>query len=43
MKKLVSWLKEQWVWFTSKKVRDAINSDATYEEVQAIVREEMAK
>ena len=43
MKRLVNWLKEQWVWFTSKKVRDAINSDATYDEVQAIVREEMQR
>lgn len=36
-------IKEWWVWLTSKKVEDAINNGASYEEVQAIVKEELKK
>jgi hypothetical protein len=36
-------IKEWWVWLTSKKVLDAINDGATYDEVQAIVEEEMQR
>jgi hypothetical protein len=36
-------IKEWWVWLTSKKVGQAINDGATYDEVQAIVEEEMQR
>jgi hypothetical protein len=36
-------IKEWWIWLTSKKVADAINNDATYDEVCEIVKEEMSK
>lgn len=36
-------VKELWTWFTAKKVREAINNGATYEEVCEIVKEEMTK
>lgn len=36
-------IKELWIWFTSKKVGQAINNGATYEEVCEIVKEEMSK
>ena len=36
-------IKEWWIWLTSKKVGQAINNGATYEEVEAIVQEEMTK
>ena len=36
-------IKEWWVWLTSKKVGQAINDGASYDEVQAIVEEEMKK
>jgi hypothetical protein len=39
MKRLARWIKRQWIWFTSKEVRNAIDSGATYEEVQNIVTE----
>lgn len=43
MKKLFSKTREWFVWFTSKRVLDAINSNATYEEVCNIVKEEMSR
>ena len=36
-------IKELWTWFTSRKVREAINNGATYEEVCQIVNNEMQK
>ena len=36
-------IKEWWVWLTSKKVGQAIKDGATYDEVQAIVEEEMQR
>ena len=36
-------IKEWFIWLTSKKVGQAINEDASYDEVQAIVEEEMKK
>lgn len=34
-------IKELWIWLTSKKVGQAINDGATYEEVCKIVAEEV--
>jgi hypothetical protein len=42
-KKFFRKIKEWFVWFSSKRVLDAINSGATYEEVEEIVEEEMSK
>ena len=42
-KKMVKSIKEWWVWLFSKKVGQAINDGATYEEVEAIVMEELTK
>lgn len=36
-------IKEMFIWLFSKKVGQAINNGATYEEVCEIVREEMAR
>lgn len=36
-------IKEWWVWLTSKKVLEAINNGATYDEVLGIVRAEVNK
>ena len=37
-------IKEWWIWLTSKKVGQAINDESTtYEEVEAIVLEELTK
>ena len=36
-------IKELWVWLTSKKVVQAINDGATYEEVCAIVKNETCR
>lgn len=36
-------IKEFWIWLTSKKVGQAINNGATYEEVCNIVQEEMQR
>lgn len=36
-------IKEWFIWMFSKKVGEAINEGASYEEVQAIVKEEMEK
>lgn len=43
IKKVFRWMKEQIVWLTNRRVWKAINSDATYEEVCQIVKEEMEK
>lgn len=40
MKKLWQMIKEWFVWLTSKRVMQAINSGATYEEVCEVVKEE---
>lgn len=42
-KRIIIWFKREFVWLTSQKVLDAINSGATYEEVQKIVEEEVNK
>ena len=36
-------IKEWFIWLTSKKVLEAINDGATYEEVEKIVQEEAQK
>lgn len=36
-------IKEWWIWMTNKRVLDAINEGASYDEVQAIVWEEMQR
>ena len=36
-------IKELWIWLFSKKVGQAINDGATYEEINNIVQEEMKK
>lgn len=41
MKKLIRKIKEWFVWLTSRKVMDAINNGATYEEVEEIVKQEV--
>lgn len=41
--KIFKKVKEWWVWLTSKKVGQALNDGATYEEVCKIVQEEMAR
>ena len=43
MKKFFRIIKEWFIWLTSKKVGQAINDGATYEEVCKIVQEEMLK
>lgn len=43
MKKLIRKIKEWFVWLTSRKVMDAINNGATYEEVEEIVKQEVHK
>ena len=43
MKKIFRKIREWFVWLTSKRVFDAINSNATYEEVCNIVKEEMSR
>ena len=40
MKNLFVKIKEWVIWLTSNKVREAINGDATYDEVCKIVEEE---
>lgn len=42
-KKLITEIREWFVWLTSKRVFDAINNGATYEEVCNIVKEEMSR
>lgn len=41
MKKIFRKIREWFVWFTSKRVLDAINSGATYDEVEEIVAQEV--
>lgn len=41
--KLFRKIKEWFIWLFSKKVGQAINEGASYDEVQAIVEEEMRK
>jgi hypothetical protein len=41
MKKLWQKIKEWFVWLTSNRVMEAINSGATYEEVCEVVKEDM--
>ena len=36
-------IKELWIWLFSKKVGQAIDDGATYEEINNIVQEEMKK
>ena len=43
MKNLIMKIKEWFAWLFSRRVGEAINNGATYEEVVAIVREEAAK
>lgn len=43
MKKIFRKIREWFVWLTSKRVLDAINSTATYDEVCNIVEEEMRR
>lgn len=43
MKKMFKKIKEWWIWITSKKVLDAINDGATYDEVLGIIRVEVKK
>lgn len=43
MKKLFRKIKEWFIWLCSKRVGQAINDGATYDEVCKIVEEEMAK
>lgn len=41
MKKLWQMIKEWFTWLTSKRVMEAINGGATYEEVCEVVKEDM--
>jgi hypothetical protein len=43
MKKFFRKIKEWWIWLTSRKVGQAINDGASWEEVCRIVEEEMRK
>lgn len=43
LKKFFGKIKEWFIWLFSKRVEEAINNGATYDEVCAIVREEVAK
>ena len=43
MKKFFRKIKEWWIWLTSKRVGQAINDGASWEEVCRIVEEEMSK
>jgi hypothetical protein len=40
-KKIIRGIKRELIWLGSKKVLDAINSGATYEEVKMLVEEEV--
>ena len=42
-KKIFKKIKYWWTWLTSKKVQEAINNGAEYEEVEKIVQEEINK
>lgn len=41
IKKIINKIKEQITWFMSPKVLEAINSGATYEEIDEIVKQEV--
>ncbi len=41
IKKIINKIKEEITWFMSPRVLDAINSGATYEEVEEIVKQEV--
>lgn len=43
MKKFFKKIRELFVWLTSKRVLDAINNGATYENVCNIVKEEVSR
>jgi hypothetical protein len=43
MKKFFRKIKEWWIWITSRRVGQAINDGASWEEVCRIVDEEMSK
>lgn len=43
MKKLIYKIKETFVWLMSRRVGEAINSGASFEEVLAIVKEEVER
>ncbi len=43
MKKFFRKIKEWWIWITSRRVGQAINDGASWEEVCRIVEEEMSK
>ena len=43
MKKFILKIKELFVWLVSRRVGEAINNGASYEEVLQIVREEAAR
>jgi hypothetical protein len=43
MKRFFRWINEQIVWLTSKRVLQALNDGATYEELYKIVEEEMER
>lgn len=43
MKKFFRKIKEWWIWLTSRRVGQAINDGASWEEVCRIVEEEMRK
>lgn len=43
MKKFLKWIKEWFIWLTSKRVAQAINDGASYEEVCEIVKQEMER
>lgn len=40
-KKIIGWFNRQIVWFCNRRVLDAINNGATYEEICKIVEEEV--
>ena len=41
--KIFKKIKEWWIWLTSRKVQEAINNGAEYDEVEMIVQEEINK
>lgn len=43
IKRFLRWLNHEFTWMTSKKVLAAINEGRSYEEIEAIVQEEMKK
>lgn len=43
MRKIIQYIIEWFTWLTSPKVLEAINDGATYEQVEAVVEEELAR